>query len=206
MHSSSYIALLTGIVTAQESATLLNFLYLSSSDLTVLGSDASATTYKNSCPSDGAGVTAIPTDAPETLEDPSYTLSDAFYTLKEPQPFDTPVPKPRMRRQQDDDDYVLCEPYTMIQGPETYELHLTDPAPGAWTLDVSCSWQGAMTAADFTCSVTESGYVPVLETGRVSRTSVLSQSDIQSLDPYQVVALVTATSAESAGQTPAGDG
>jgi hypothetical protein len=61
MRSSTYMALFASAVFAQdESATLLNF-FMSDSTLTVLGSDASATTYGKSC-SDNAGISAIPSD------------------------------------------------------------------------------------------------------------------------------------------------
>ena len=61
MRPSSYIPLLAGAAIAQESATILNFFQFDST-LTVLGSDASATTYENSCPSDGVGVSVVPSD------------------------------------------------------------------------------------------------------------------------------------------------
>ena len=61
MRPSSYIPLLAGAAIAHESATILNFFQFDST-LTVLGSDASATTYKNSCPSDGVGVSVVPSD------------------------------------------------------------------------------------------------------------------------------------------------
>lgn len=61
MRSSRCVALFAGAAIAQESATILNFFQFDST-LTVLGSDASATTYQNSCPSDGAGISAVPSD------------------------------------------------------------------------------------------------------------------------------------------------
>jgi hypothetical protein len=109
-----------------------------------------------------------------------------------------PTPAPRMRRQDSasDDDYNFCEPYTVAQGSETYEFHLTDPAPGAWTVDMKCSWKGEMTKADLTCDVTQSGYVPD-QSVRLATTSILSQSEIQDMQAYQVVALVSATGAST---------
>lgn len=116
----------------------------------------------------------------------------------------TPTPAPRMRRQDDasSEDYSFCEPYTILQGPETYEMHLTDPTPGAWTVDMACSWQGAMTTADLTCDVTNRGSIPSLGT-ETATSSVLSQSEIQDLEVYQVVALVTASGASSSGSASA---
>jgi len=119
----------------------------------------------------------------------------------------SPTPAPRMRRQDDDsnEDYSFCELYTILQGPETYEMHLTDPTPGAWTMDMACSWQCAMSTADLTCDVTQSGYVPD-QADQVASTSVLSQSEIQEMEAYQVVALVTATGASSPGSASATGG
>jgi hypothetical protein len=114
----------------------------------------------------------------------------------------------RMRRQADasGDDYSFCEPYTIIQGPQTYEMHLTDPTPDAWTVDMACNWDGKMTTADFTCTATQAGYVPEASL-QTSETTVLAQSMIQSLGVYQTVALVGATGSSSdASQTPAGSG
>ncbi|CAN9398846.1 unnamed protein product [Alternaria sp. RS040] len=190
MRPSTYAALFAGTAIAQESATIFN-LFQFDSTLTVLGSDASATTYQNSCPSDNAGISAVPTDMLNT-DDPSAPDSTPM-----------PTPAPRMRRQDDasSDDYSLCEPYTIIQGSETYEMHLTDPSPGAWTVDIACSWQGAMTTADLTCDATNRGSIPGLSTTETK--SVLSASELQDMEAYQVVALVTASGASSSGSASA---
>ncbi|KAG9196554.1 hypothetical protein G6011_01675 [Alternaria panax] len=187
MRSSIYIAMLTGAAIAQDSTTILNFFQYDST-LTVLGSDASATTYQHSCPSDGAGISAISSDQLNT---------DYPFT---PDATPMPTPAPRMRRQDDtsSEDYTLCEPYTIIQGPETYEMHLTDPMPGAWTVDMACSWQGAMTTADLTCNATNRGSIGNLGTD-TETTSVLSQSELQDMEVYQTVALVTASGASFGG-------
>lgn len=84
----------------------------------------------------------------------------------------------------------------ITQGSETYEFHLTDPVPGAWTVDMKCSWKGEMTKADMTCDVTQSGYVPD-QSVRTATKSVLSQSEIQDMEIFQAVALVTASGASS---------
>ncbi|KAF1845996.1 uncharacterized protein K460DRAFT_430963 [Cucurbitaria berberidis CBS 394.84] len=159
MRSSTYIAAFAVSAVAQESATVLNYFQLSNT-LTVLGSDASATTYGNTCP---------------------------------PQ-------SPRLRRQDqttsDVDGYSICEPFTLIQGASTYEFHLTDPAPGVWTIDMACKWQGAMTTADLTCAVTRGGYVAG-SAGVGTTTTVLKQSVIRDMEAYQTVALVSASGASS---------
>jgi 2-keto-3-deoxy-galactonokinase len=61
MRSYNYITLFAGAVLAQESATVLNFFQFDST-LTVVGSDATATTYKNSCPSNAVGISAVPSE------------------------------------------------------------------------------------------------------------------------------------------------
>ena len=61
MRSSTYITILAGTAAAQESAILFNPFQFGST-MTVIGSDESATTYRNSCPSGAAGLSAIPTE------------------------------------------------------------------------------------------------------------------------------------------------
>lgn len=61
MRSYNYMTLFAGAVLAQETATVINFFQFDST-LTVLGSDAKATTFQNSCPSDAAGISAVPSD------------------------------------------------------------------------------------------------------------------------------------------------
>ena len=80
-------------------------------------------------------------------------------------------------------------------------MHLTDPSPGAWTVDIACSWQGAMTTADLTCDATNRGSIPGLSTTETK--SVLSASELQDMEAYQVVALVTASGASSSGSASA---
>ncbi|XP_014554454.1 hypothetical protein COCVIDRAFT_39656 [Bipolaris victoriae FI3] len=184
MRSYNYMTLFAGAVLAQETATVINFFQFDST-LTVLGSDAKATTFQNSCPSDAAGISAVPSDLLPTPDDASATPA--------------PTPAPRMRRQasaSSSDDYVFCEPYTIIQGPETYEFHLTDPVPGAWTVDMKCSWKGEMTKADLTCDVTQSGHIPA-QSVQLATTSVLPQSELQEMEAYQVVSLVSGSGAAS---------
>lgn len=61
MHYSTYVGLFFGAVAAQDSAVVLN-IALPQSTLTAVGSNAGATTYKNSCPSDAAGISAVPSE------------------------------------------------------------------------------------------------------------------------------------------------
>jgi predicted porin len=59
MRSSTYVALFAGSAAAQSSVTLFN-LYPFGETLTQIGSDATATTYKNDCPSNNAGISILP--------------------------------------------------------------------------------------------------------------------------------------------------
>lgn len=54
-------------------------------------------------------------------------------------------------------DDAMCEPYTITQGISSWAMHLKDPNPGYWTLDANCKWQGALSAADVTCTLSQSG-------------------------------------------------
>lgn len=61
MHSYKIATLFAGAAIAQKSATVLNFFQFDST-LTMLGSDATATTYEHSCPSSAAGISAVPSN------------------------------------------------------------------------------------------------------------------------------------------------
>ncbi|KAF2031709.1 hypothetical protein EK21DRAFT_62626 [Setomelanomma holmii] len=187
MRSSTYIALFASSAAAQSTVTLFNF-WQYQSTLTQIGADATATTYKNDCPADNAGISGVPSQLRPT---PDATITPA------------PTPKARMARQDsasdsdDGPDYSFCEPFTLKQGASTWEFYLTDPSPGAWTVDMGCKWQGAMTDADLTCTYTQSGYVPDSSVRGVS-TSILSKAEASSLEAFQVVTVVTASGAVSA--------
>ena len=121
-----------------------------------------------------------------------------------------------MRRQDASaSDYTLCEPYTLVQGTSTYELHMTDPVPGVWTADLACNWKGAaMSQADLTCTVTQAGtFVDSSALGTV--TSVISKDEVASMDLFQTLAVVSAPNdsasastapSASASKTPGGSG
>ncbi|KAH7069458.1 hypothetical protein FB567DRAFT_224419 [Paraphoma chrysanthemicola] len=188
MRSSTYIALFAGSAAAQSTVTLFNLLQLQST-LTQVGADSTATTYKNDCPANNAGISAVPSQLRPTPD-----ASGAVIT-----PAPSPTPRARLARQMSDDepDYSFCEPFTLKQGPSTWEFHLTDPTPGAWTVDIGCNWKGAMTAADLTCTYTQSGYVPSSSVRGVS-TSILSKAEASDMEAFQVVTVVTASGAASA--------
>jgi hypothetical protein len=141
------------------------------------------------------------TDSPTQSDDDSALPTTNFTSIL---PFDTPAPRIRRQADASGDDISLCGPYTIIQGPQTYEMHLTDPSPGVWTMNVACNWKGEITTADLTCTLTQSGDL-VASNEQGPETSVVLQSDVQSL--YQTVALVGATGSSSgASQTPAASG
>lgn len=65
---------------------------------------------------------------------------------------------------------------------------MTDPSPGAWTVDISCNWQGAFTTADLTCTATQSGYV-ASGSGLGFATTVFKHSEIESMGVIQTAAV-----------------
>lgn len=98
---------------------------------------------------------------------------------------------------EDDDIVEFCEPYTLKQGSSSWEFHLTDPLPGAWTADMNCKWQGAIKDADLTCTITQSGYAPP-PTVRGVQTSVIGKAEISSMGFIQPVAVETRSPTGSA--------
>jgi hypothetical protein len=82
---------------------------------------------------------------------------------------------------------------------------MTDPLPGAWTVDMSCKWQGAITAADLDCTASVGGYAQPASARGVS-TTVLSKDEVASMEYIQPFAIVTASGANSASAsaTPTG--
>jgi hypothetical protein len=95
-----------------------------------------------------------------------------------------------------------CLPATLIQGPQTYGLHIT--ASGELSMDAECNWKGEMTTADLTCTLSNS-----ILGEQESVTTAIAQSDLRNeiQDPYQTIALVSATgsgaAAKSTGLAPA---
>jgi hypothetical protein len=124
----------------------------------------------------------------------------------------TPMPKPtgNARRADSSDSAVpSCLPYTIVQGKEVFEFHMTDPRPGLWTMDQKCSWKGEMTKADMTCSMSAGGEIAKSLHGDLVQSSVpLAQKDI-SLDnptPYVTAVIVTATGGASGSASPTPSG
>jgi hypothetical protein len=138
----------------------------------------------------------------------------------------TPAPMPRALRARQatsevpgapnstDEDDDICEPYTIKQGPSTWEFHLTDPTPGVWTLDYSCNWEGAMTAADMTCTVTLDGsWAEVTEP--ITSASVVPSGEFASIEgaivqasqtPLSSGASLSASGSNASGSRASGSG
>lgn len=227
MRSSTYVALFAGSAAAQ-SAVVLNFLPVPTG-LIIKGKENDVTTYVNECPAGQAGLDALssskgthPTHTPHptspltllaavsvaTSAASVASLSSAASSIRM-----TPIPSPpattpaaRLRRQSNESSSdlanALCEPYTMKQGSETYEIHMTDPIPGEWTVDGSCNWKGEMTTADITCTITESGK-QADSAGVMVET--LKPSDVSALGGIQTVS-VTSAADDKASNTASGSG
>jgi hypothetical protein len=112
--------------------------------------------------------------------------------------------KARLRRDTHDN-ATLCEPFHLIQGPSTWKFHLTDPVPGALTVDGSCHWTGNIYSTDpVTCTLSQDGS---LVSGQAGYTQVFSHGELVDLQAIQtfVVAGVTGnatTGAPKATATP----
>jgi hypothetical protein len=111
----------------------------------------------------------------------------------------TPTAPARLRRQASGEtpEGLLCEPYTIKQGASEWEYHLTDPLPGAWTLDAKCSWKGELTAATLTCTMTQSGEFAEEATGVSVLT--LEPSELSSMAAIQTVSVITASGSSASG-------
>ncbi|RAR12723.1 hypothetical protein DDE83_003871 [Stemphylium lycopersici] len=184
MRSYRYAALFIGAALAQESATIIN-IFETASTLTLLGSDANATTYQNGCPLESAGISIVPFLTYTASEGPTAT------------PAITPTPKPLIHRQSDSDNLVpgFCEPYNITQGSEVYGFHLTDPLPGAWTVDVVCNWQGDMSTANLTCDGMQTGFVPKKTRQFLFTSSVMSLGNLA--DDLNVVTIMSESATSS---------
>jgi hypothetical protein len=78
---------------------------------------------------------------------------------------------------------------------------MTDPLPGAWTVDMDCKWQGAITDADLTCTAIAGGYA--LEAGvPETTTTVWKKDEIVTSEYFATFAVVTQTPSGSASVSP----
>lgn len=87
------------------------------------------------------------------------------------------------------------------------QYHLQDPLAGAWTADMNCAWKGELTAADLTCTVTQSGtFAEIIEAAGVTST-VIKASEVAEASMLQTAAVVTGAATPTAsGSQPAGNG
>ncbi|KAH8726224.1 hypothetical protein GQ44DRAFT_614426 [Phaeosphaeriaceae sp. PMI808] len=198
MRSSTYVALFAGSTAAQSSIALFNpFPYQVSPTVTQVGADAAATTYKNNCPANNAGVSVIP----------DYSRLRSSQHLS---PTPAPTPAARLARRQalisDTNDYTLCEPFTIKQGASTWALNFKDPLPGAWTVDMNCKWQGAMTSADLTCTVTQDGSMVPGGMGGTTTTVLPKSQGSEIAEIFQTYAVVSGSGAVSAGASQTASG
>ncbi|KAF2474935.1 uncharacterized protein BDR25DRAFT_301505 [Lindgomyces ingoldianus] len=215
MRSSHFLALWAAAVSAQSNVTVLNFLF-DDKTLTIKGSKDSTTTYEHACPASTSGAAssrpassgeASSGAAPSSTIDLVSTITDSSIigsatsegagtlTLAPitglPTNFPIQTAKARVRR---DDNSTDCEPYTIIQGPSTWEFHLTDPIPGAWTLDMSCTFgDGGLTTADATCTGAARGEIVGNQTG--TSTVTFAHTDLVSSSIFETVNVVSATAA-----------
>ncbi|KAF2737805.1 hypothetical protein EJ04DRAFT_87139 [Polyplosphaeria fusca] len=198
MRSASVALVLSATAVAAQSTqanvTLLNFnrFLLPLSTLTLKGSDSTATTYEHICTgSAGLNITSAATPSGTTAV-PSTITSAVSATANA-----------RVRRA--DNATSLCEPFTLIQGPSTYQYHLTDPTPDAWTLDINCNWQGALSTADVTCTDSSNGTLANAATQSAATTTTtltLKASEITEL--YQTAVVAAATSAGASSSSSSG--
>jgi hypothetical protein len=78
----------------------------------------------------------------------------SFYSFRRTAlPVDTPTSEPEG-----------CAPFTMLQGPETWEFHMT--VPGMKTRNGACAWTGVFTEVPITCDadLTWPGYTDSSDT------------------------------------------
>jgi hypothetical protein len=220
MRSTTIVALLASAAAAQESATVLALMPYGTA-LTYVTSDVGATTYTNSCPTGAIGIPTqiesgsymscplflnIPIDTSIANKNSLEGFSQATETADTtPTPSPTGMQRMRLRRQDQssqttDLESPYCEPYTIVQGPETYAVHLTDPVAGVLTADLACNWQGVMTAAQVTCTLTQSGSF-FESTAQGTQTSTASGEEIVSLGVYVTVAVPTGSASVTSGTT-----
>lgn len=97
-----------------------------------------------------------------------------------------------------------CQPVTLIQGPETFEFHLSFAAPttwdrydaGAWSTNGACNWQGAVTTANLTCSGTRQGTAFYPSTS-IAGTTTMDNNELRLGTPYLVLATIVTPEASS---------
>ncbi|KAF2179484.1 hypothetical protein K469DRAFT_753874 [Zopfia rhizophila CBS 207.26] len=209
MHSTTfYTLLLAASASAQSTVVVLDPFNLGHSTLTIKGENPTATTYEHTCPSDKAGgigsaISSIAGAASSALSDAGSIASSLARqnTLALTPITAIPTSFPRNRRRDDDnDDSDVCEPYTIIQGPSTWEYKMTDPVPGAWTVNAQCKFgNGGFTSGDATCTISQDGSI-VATTATAALTTTAKAADWSSLQAISTMTVVSG----SAGSTTTG--
>lgn len=124
----------------------------------------------------------------------------------------TPISAPsttaaaRLRRQDDGLFGGFCEPITLKQGSSSIELHLEDPTKGVWTADFNCVWKGELTAADLTCTATQTGAFASINEGEGVTSEVIKASDVAEASLIQTVSVVSASPTASGSQSGSASG
>lgn len=94
---------------------------------------------------------------------------------------------------------IVCAPFTMLQGPETWEFHLT--VPGVSTRNGACTWTGVFTEVPITCDADAFGEGYSLPSGTPT---VFSQSELRQFTElrFAVATIVEATPTSTPTSTP----
>lgn len=91
----------------------------------------------------------------------------------------------------------------MLQGPETWQFHMT--VPGTWTQDGDCTWTGVFSEVPITCDGYLAGDGFTLPSGTPT---VFPQAELRTWRSlrYAVATIVEATSTPTPTPTPASTG
>ncbi|KAG9195046.1 hypothetical protein G6011_00166 [Alternaria panax] len=194
-----FASLLASAIDAQYNLTYLHLMWEMEPTLTLMGSDETATTYEKICPETTTPAPSStedmwPATAGESALSASFNsmMSAALSFYRTGLPVETPTSEPEG-----------CTPFTMLQGPETWEFHLA--APGVQTRNGACTWTGVFSEVPITCdaeAIAESFTIPS------GSPTVFSQSELRAWTSprYAIATIVEATPALTSTPTPASTG
>ena len=117
----------------------------------------------------------------------------------------TPTAAALLRRQENGLFGDFCEPMTIKQGASSVQIHIGDPTKGVYTGDINCAWKGDATAADLTCTATQSGSLAKSLGIEGVAPNTIKASDAAESKMVQTVAVV-GPSSNSAAPTATGTG
>jgi hypothetical protein len=117
----------------------------------------------------------------------------------------TPTAAALLRRQENGLFGGFCEPMTIKQGASSVQIHIEDPTKGVYTADINCAWKGDATAADLTCTATQSGSMANAIGTEGVTANTIKASDAAEGKMVQTVAVVGPAS-NSAAPTATGSG